>query len=76
MAISATCTKCLQVLKVAEKFAGRKALCPLCENAVAIPKEGEKAAAEEGAEEKKGEEGKAEGGDKGDKDKKDKDKKD
>ena len=45
MSISATCIKCLQVMKVAEKFAGRKALCPLCENFVAIPKQGEKAAA-------------------------------
>ncbi|MFC1671628.1 zinc ribbon domain-containing protein [Planctomycetota bacterium] len=41
MAINATCGRCLQRIKVDPKFAGRKALCPVCEGAVPIPKEGE-----------------------------------
>ncbi len=44
MAINAICTNCLQKTKVGEKFAGRKALCPLCESSILIPKAGEQAA--------------------------------
>ncbi len=41
MAINATCGRCLQRVKVDARFAGRKALCPVCDGAVPIPKEGE-----------------------------------
>ena len=35
------CKNCMDVLTVAEKFAGRSILCPLCEYRVTVPAAGE-----------------------------------